>query len=275
MADQKLPYMPFYTGDWFRERSLWSFGERSLEVRGQWAEMLFTMWDSPERGVLLTPAGVPYSDEEMAQLVGTNVARYRENLALLERMKIYSRRSSDGAIYSRRMVSDDVKRQEAITNGLKGGNRALIKRTKRPADYWSSVLSEAELKLFRRMPGLAKYEENPEAVVQVLRRGMSRAQVWPGIFAFINWALAQGKSPVDISAALGRAFELHDNGQLDGPGGTARDFFPLCRTLLEDSNLSVKELKRLLATSTTGAMKRIGSLLPGNLLQHNKGEHET
>jgi hypothetical protein len=264
--------MPFYTGDWFRERALWSFGERSVEVRGQWADMLFTMWDSPERGVLLTPAGDPYSDEEMALLVGIKVERYRENLALLGRMKIYSRRSSDGAIYSRRMVSDDVKREEAIAHGLQGGNRALMKRTRRPGDYWSSVLSEAELKLFRRMPGLAKHEDQPEAVLEVLRRGIARRETWPGIFAFINWALSQGKEPTSISAALRRAFELHDGHLLDGPGGTALDFFPLTRKLLDDPSLGARELKQLLSSSNaTGALQRIGSLLPAGLKQSTKG----
>lgn len=112
----KLPALHFYVGDWKKDAAVQSL---SLIDRAVWLEMLFLMHCSSERGVLLLNDKPP-TDAQLARLIGTETKTITESITNLDELGICSRRS-DGAIFSRRMVEDERKRQIFAKNGLNGG----------------------------------------------------------------------------------------------------------------------------------------------------------
>uniref|UniRef100_A0A6H2A4Q8 Uncharacterized protein n=1 Tax=viral metagenome TaxID=1070528 RepID=A0A6H2A4Q8_9ZZZZ len=116
-----LPAMPFYFGDWMKAPEV-----RALELgdRMIWFEMLGFMWESTERGYL-TINNKPIPDDTLARMLGLSVIRLRVGLVAMDNLNIFSRRK-DGAIYSRRMVGDETKREKYREFGKKGGNPKLL-----------------------------------------------------------------------------------------------------------------------------------------------------
>lgn len=127
MSDTKnnLPAMPFYTGDWLKCLEVRTL---PLDCRALWLDMLCYMWESTERGVLLSPKGRPYSNEEIIRMVGLDNQNSAEWLTRIINDGVCSRRS-DGAIYSRRMVKDEKIRRLRKEVGAKGGNPKLLVNT--------------------------------------------------------------------------------------------------------------------------------------------------
>lgn len=116
-----LPAMPFYFGDWMKAPEI-----RALELgdRMIWFEMLGFMWESTERGYL-TINNKPIQEETLARMLGLTIERLRVGLAAMSNLNVFSTRE-DGAIYSRRMVGDNAKREKFREFGKKGGNPKLI-----------------------------------------------------------------------------------------------------------------------------------------------------
>jgi hypothetical protein len=117
MASEKLPHIPFYTGDWLKEPTLKFV---SLASRGLWIEMLCHMNESPERGYLVNSKGKPYTPKQLAKLVGFELSEIEPLLVELQDNDVYST-DERGAIYSRRMIRDQIARNIRHENGTKGG----------------------------------------------------------------------------------------------------------------------------------------------------------
>lgn len=113
--------MPFYFGDWMKAPEI-----RALELgdRMIWFEMLGFMWESTERGYL-TINNKPIQEETLARMLGLTIERLRVGLVAMNNLNVFSTRE-DGAIYSRRMVGDNAKREKFREFGKKGGNPKLI-----------------------------------------------------------------------------------------------------------------------------------------------------
>jgi hypothetical protein len=102
----KLPYFNFYPKDW-RSDAIFTC---SLAARGLWLEMMNMMHGS-ERYGYLSINGQPIPDEAIARYCGASLQEYLPLVTELERARILSR-TSDGVIFSRRMVSDETQRAE-------------------------------------------------------------------------------------------------------------------------------------------------------------------
>lgn len=101
---KKLHYISFFPGDWLRD----NISACSLSAQALWLRLMFIMHDSQRYGYL-TINGHAASDEWVASRVGCPVTTYRELLAELDRAGVPSR-TSDGIIFSRRMVRDAERR---------------------------------------------------------------------------------------------------------------------------------------------------------------------
>jgi hypothetical protein len=112
--------MKFYPTDWRADPALKIC---SIGARGLWIEMLCIMHEAVPRGDLLIK-GRSVEPEVLARLVGADLDTVNGYLKELEEMSVFSRRKS-GVIYSRRMVSDEIRSQKASENGKTGGNPKL------------------------------------------------------------------------------------------------------------------------------------------------------
>jgi hypothetical protein len=120
MAKDKRPALQFYIGDWKKDPELRAC---SLAARGLWFEMICLMYESPRRGYLIIKDKPP-SVASLARIVGADVADVGPLLKELDEMGVYS--IEDGVIYCRRMVRDAKRTEIYRTNGVKGGNPALV-----------------------------------------------------------------------------------------------------------------------------------------------------
>lgn len=121
----KMPAFQFYPGDWRKDP-----GVQALDFfdRGVWFEMLCLMHESEERGVLLLN-GRPMPEVALARMLGLDNQILTTTLTNLLTYGVASKRESDGAIYSRRMVKDEQICQVRREAGKKGGNPNLLNQT--------------------------------------------------------------------------------------------------------------------------------------------------
>lgn len=112
----KRPASQYYWGDWRRDTALQSC---SLAARGLWHEMNCLMHDCEPYGHLMVGAS-PMQPAQLARLVGVAAKECAALLAELESAQVFSRRESDGAIYSRRMVRDEDLRERRAAGGQAG-----------------------------------------------------------------------------------------------------------------------------------------------------------
>lgn len=112
----KLPAFQFYPGDWLKDANL---RRCSHAAKGVWIDMLCLMFEADERGVLATN-GVAWSDEDIACAIGGDTTTTISAIQELT-FKGVAKRRSNGAVYSKRMVADENKRQLCSAAGKKGG----------------------------------------------------------------------------------------------------------------------------------------------------------
>lgn len=124
MPKDKRPAMQFYVGDWMKDPDLRAC---SLAARGLWIDMLCLMYESPRRGYLLVKDR-PASQQHIARMTGGSSEEVGALLKELEDAGVYSR-SSDGAVFCRRMVRDEAVAARARANGQKGGNPVLVAKS--------------------------------------------------------------------------------------------------------------------------------------------------
>lgn len=120
----KLPYFPFYTGDWMKDPNLRSV---SFSARGLWTDMLCLMHEGDRRGYL-TLNGSPLSLQSLARMTGGSTEEVSQILTELINSGVCSC-NDHGLIYSRRMVRDEKVRQARAEGGKKGGNPKLIQKS--------------------------------------------------------------------------------------------------------------------------------------------------
>ena len=111
----KRPSYQWYPGDFRRDTAVSSL---PLIVRGFWRELLDLMHDGEPYGHL-TAGGDAIAPADLARMVGESREDVVSWLDILERRNVFSR-SSEGVIYSRRMVRDDI----VLRARIKGGKGA-------------------------------------------------------------------------------------------------------------------------------------------------------
>lgn len=116
----KQPAFQFYVGDWLKDPNL---RRCSHAAKGVWIDALCLMFESEERGVLAT-ANLPWSDDEVAQAIGGDRTVTLACMSELT-LKGVMHRDTRGALYSKRMVRDEHKRQACSEAGKRGGNPTL------------------------------------------------------------------------------------------------------------------------------------------------------
>ena len=122
MAD-KLPYFPFYPGDWRRDSGVQSL---RFHDRGVWWEMLCLMHDCEPRGKLMTN-GRAMTVHALAQNLHLPLKSMNKTLRILKASGVVSVCPDTGALMNRRMVRDEAIRRKKIAAGKLGGNPALLK----------------------------------------------------------------------------------------------------------------------------------------------------
>lgn len=126
----KMPALQFYPGDWRKDLAVQALGYHD---RGVWFEMLCLMHESDERGVMLLN-GAPMPEEVIARLLGLDNQTFNQTLSNLVTYGVAKRRSTDNAIFSKRMVEDERLCQIRREAGKKGGNPALLKQKQTTGD---------------------------------------------------------------------------------------------------------------------------------------------
>ena len=126
MSEARLPWFKFYPADWLKDPSL---SACSLAAQGAWMRLVCHMHESSPRGYLKDSNGQPFTDRHIARLIGSAPQTARKIVSELMSLGVVSVTENDsetpGVLYSRRMVRDDLKLQQDIENGRKGGNAIL------------------------------------------------------------------------------------------------------------------------------------------------------
>jgi len=117
----KHPWFKFFPANW---RGNTKLRLCSIGARGLWMEMLCIMHDAEPYGHLLNN-GVAVSNKQLAQLAGIGLPEVQKYMCELELAGVYSR-TDDKVIYSRKMVRDKAKSEQAKGWGSTGGNPELV-----------------------------------------------------------------------------------------------------------------------------------------------------
>jgi hypothetical protein len=115
----KLPWQKWYWDEWFTSVDVQSLPR---DTRMVWFEMLGRMWNSSERG-FLTINGKPMNDGALSALLGfnTDIEQFKKHLGVIESAGLFSRRESDNAIFSRKMLNDQDLYEKKAAAGRHGG----------------------------------------------------------------------------------------------------------------------------------------------------------
>lgn len=117
----KRPAFQFYPSDWLRDTALRSC---STGARGLWIDMICFMHEGNPYGHLKVGDKVIHA-ENLARMVGESLETLETWLHELSEASVFEI-SSEGVIYSKRMVRDENLRQIRAAGGIKGGNPALL-----------------------------------------------------------------------------------------------------------------------------------------------------
>jgi hypothetical protein len=170
-----LPAMPFYIGDWKKDPAIQVL---SREDKMIWLEMIFLMWESKERGYL-TVNGIPMTNEMLSTALNLDNQNLTKRLSMYEEFGLFSRRESDGAIYSRRIVKIIELSEKRKNVGLLGGNPNLVKQklSKGKAKGKANAENENENENENEIVVLKDYTvENFEKIPPVYKWVITRAE---------------------------------------------------------------------------------------------------
>lgn len=117
-----LPSFQFYPGDYLRD----GIASCSLAAQGLWLRLMIVAHDSDNYGVLECN-GVPIPNEVLARRCMTTVEVFEELLQELESAGVPSR-AENGAIVSRRMVRDGLKRAATSAERSRAGKKGMEAR---------------------------------------------------------------------------------------------------------------------------------------------------
>jgi len=137
-----LPAMPFYIGDWKKDPGIQVL---SKEEKMIWFEMLMLMWESEERGYL-TIKGKPISNKLLSVALNLDSQRLTDILTFFEELDLFSKRKSDSAIFSRKIIHIIEVSDKRSKAGRQGGNPSLLnlKLTKKLAKGLTTTETESE-----------------------------------------------------------------------------------------------------------------------------------
>lgn len=127
MAKGNKSLMPIDTGEWLDSPRINSL---SYELRGIWLTLLCYMWESPTRGIMAQPNGLPYTKAGIVRLLGLANSEPIERLVEIGLLSL----DESGRYYNYQMLrSDEISRKRRIA-GAKGGenNKARMLRTATP-----------------------------------------------------------------------------------------------------------------------------------------------
>lgn len=202
-----LPYMPFYWGDWFKAMDLQSLPR---ETRCVWFEMLGRMWESNERGYL-TINGKPMSDFAKANALafGSSIDEYLKHERILEESGIFSRRESDGAIYSRKVLNDLDLSNIRAKSGSKGGKKTWS-FAKASAKASAKANTDIDIDIDNEVKNTTKKPtiEEVRAYCQERNNGVD-PQKWHDFYTAKDWMIGKNKMK-DWKAAV-RTWEKEKN----------------------------------------------------------------
>lgn len=132
----KRPAYAWYPGDWWRDTALQSC---SWEARALWRDLLDLMHDGDPYGHLAVKGkGIPIAT--VAKMIRLALPRLRRYLGELEAAGVSSR-TSDGILFSRRMVRDEDVRTRRAAGGAKSLDNPNVPRPKEgpPEGYPSAA----------------------------------------------------------------------------------------------------------------------------------------
>lgn len=117
-----LPWIKFHTADWRNDPNL---SRCSKAAKGVWVDCICILNETEVRGVFRTNS-IPWSDQEIALAIGGDMT---ENIACLNELVVKGvcARSTDGALFSRRMVRDEEKRRKCSEAGKAGGGNPKLR----------------------------------------------------------------------------------------------------------------------------------------------------
>jgi hypothetical protein len=141
MSKRSLPWLQFYPSDWLSD----SVAGCCLGAQGLWLRMLFVAHNSQRYGYLEAD-GKPIPDEQLARRCGcASVEEYRNLLAELSSAGVPAR-TTDGVIYSRRMVRDQEERSGAADRQRKHRSHASVTPLSQGEVRSQNQKSETEVK---------------------------------------------------------------------------------------------------------------------------------
>lgn len=114
------PSFQFYPGDWLKDAALRIC---SPAARGVWADMLCLLHECPQRGVFRVKKGSKMSRVSIKKL-SKSIAGCKPKMIqeLVDNGVVYVARK-DGALYSKRLVRDELHRRHKAESGRKGGSK--------------------------------------------------------------------------------------------------------------------------------------------------------
>lgn len=137
----KRPSFQFYPADWLRDTGLRSC---STGARGLWIDMICFMHEGNPYGHLKVGDKV-ILPENLSRMVGETLEVVNVWLNELKVAGVYDV-AEDGSICSRRMIRDENLREIRALGGKKGGNPALISKTKVNLEDNHEVVKEVKQK---------------------------------------------------------------------------------------------------------------------------------
>lgn len=203
----KQPWFKFYPQDWRGDAKLRMC---SIGARGLWAEMLCVMHEADPYGYLLSN-GNTVTSRQMAALAGISQGECMKYMLELASAGVYSI-DENKVIYSRRMVRDKAKAEQAKQWGKGGGNPELTGNDKgrvNPPDNGKDKPQKPKPSSKSQNPKAAAgaaLDENglkQETALKALFVSIRNSLGWsiPNMDQIQNWLLA-GIAPGTITAAV-------------------------------------------------------------------------
>jgi hypothetical protein len=206
----RFHWMKFWARDWLGDPALRSC---SVAARGVWMDFICIMFEECSSGPL-TLNGIPPTKAALARMVGLTLREYLPLEQELETAGVFSRRTTDGAIYCRRMVRDGVpegspERDPTESPGASNGHpppaRARTERLeaeKLDSDASHRPASEPPAKKPRKDPTGPQAECAEHWRREWARtRGGTKATLRTKDYVGIAWMLTQ-ESPENVRARM-------------------------------------------------------------------------
>jgi len=171
----KRPSFQFYPGDWLHDTGLRAC---SLGARGLWIDMLSFMHQGVPYGHLTLPASKdsgkdilrPILPGVLARMVGCGPEETERLLGELEDSGVFSR-TTDGVIFSRRMVEDEKVRQARANGGVESLNNPRVPRPKDThKDTGKDILGSSPEGSFGGSPSSSSSSSNPNRDTPAARK---------------------------------------------------------------------------------------------------------